>query len=126
MCRGARAAGVSRASSPRWARAGGWRTLVYSNLLLIVMLGVFVLSWLAQSLAGLVVSNDALAQHGQPAQSWGEYLISAELWNRTLQSWQSEFLAVGAMTTFAILLRQRGWAESKPVGAAHDETASSG
>lgn len=116
----------ARGDSPRWARVGGWRTVVYSNSLLIVMLGIFILSWLAQSLAGTVVSNQELAEHGLPAQTWGEYLVSPEFWNRTLQNWQSEFLAVGAMTAFAILLRQRGSVESKPVGAPHDETASSG
>lgn len=109
------------ARSPRWARVGGWRTVLYSNSLLIVMFGVFALSWFAQSLGGHVVSNEELAMHGLPPQSWGEYVVSGEFWNRTLQNWQSEFLAVGAMTTFAVLLRQRGSAESKAVGAPHDE-----
>src|SRR5690606_32751183 len=45
----------TRKDSPGWARAGGWRTVVYGNSLLIVMGLVFVLSWLAQSLAGLTV-----------------------------------------------------------------------
>ena len=116
----------ARADSPAWARVGGWRTAVYSNSLLIVMVGVFALSWLAQSLGGLVVANEELAEHGMPAQSWAEYLVSPDFWNRTLQNWQSEFLAVGAMTAFAILLRQRGSAESKPVGAPHEETETSG
>lgn len=116
----------ARADSPSWARVGGWRTVVYSNSLLILMTGIFVLSWFAQSLGGLIVTNEELAEHGQAAQSWGEYAMSADFWNRTLQNWQSEFLAVGAMVAFAIYLRQRGSAESKPVGAPHDETASSG
>ena len=34
--------------------------------------------------------------------------------------------AVGTMAVFTIYLRQRGSPESKPVGAPHDETASSG
>jgi hypothetical protein len=42
------------------------------------------------------------------------------------QNWHSEFLAVGSMAAFAIYLRQRGSPESKPVRAAHDETAASG
>lgn len=113
----------ARPDSPRWARVGGWRTVVYSNSLLIVMFGVFALSWLAQSLGGTVVSNEHRAEIGLAPQSWGEYVISPDFWNRTLQNWQSEFLAVGAMITFAILLRQRGSAESKPVGAPHKDSA---
>ena len=35
-------------------------------------------------------------------------------------------VAVGTMAIFTVYLRQRGSPESKPVGAPHDETASSG
>lgn len=113
----------ARGDSPRWARAGGWRQAVYSNSLLLVMGTIFLLSWLAQSLGGLVVANDENAQHGLPAETWGDYVVSPEFWNRTLQNWQSEFLAVGAMVAFAIYLRQRGSSESKPVGTPHHTTA---
>jgi len=113
----------ARPDSPRWARAGGWRLWVYSNSLLIVMGFVFVCSWLIQGLAGTTVFNAEQVLHGQPEISFGEYLLSADFWNRTLQNWQSELLAVGCMVAFAIFLRQRGSAESKPVGAPHHVTA---
>jgi len=113
----------ARPDSPRWARAGGWRQTLYSNSLLIVMGTIFLLSWFAQSLGGVVVANEENAQHGMPAQTWGDYVISPEFWNRTLQNWQSEFLAVGAMVAFAIYLRQRGSGESKPVGTPHHTTS---
>ena len=109
----------ARRDSPRWARIGGWRTVVYANSLLIVMGAIFVLSWLAQSLTGLVVANEENAMHAQPPITWGDYIVSPDFWDRTLQNWQSEFLAVGAMVAFAIYLRQRGSAESKPVGIPH-------
>ncbi len=41
-------------------------------------------------------------------------------------NWQSEFLAVGSIAVFSIYLRQRGSSQSKPVGAAHGETATEG
>ena len=44
----------------------------------------------------------------------------------TLENWQSEFLAVGSIVVFSIYLRQRGSAESKPVGAPHDATGVEG
>ena len=109
----------ARPDSPRWARAGGVRLWLYSNSLLLTMGAIFLLSWLAQSLAGHVVANEENAMHGLPPESWGDYVVSAEFWNRTLQNWQSEFLAVGAMVAFAIYLRQRGSSESKPVGTPH-------
>ena len=112
--------------SPRWARAGGWRQWVYSNSLLLVMGTVFLLSWLAQSLGGLVVINEDNALHGTPPLSWAEYIVSADFWNRTLQNWQSEFLAVGSMAVLSIYLRQRGSPESKPVGAPHTATGTEG
>jgi hypothetical protein len=58
--------------------------------------------------------------------SWARYLLNPDFWERTLENWQSEFLAVGVMVVFTIYLRQRGSPESKPVGAPYDETASSG
>ena len=105
--------------SPRWAKVRGIRLWLYSNSLLLVMGSVFVLSWLAQSLAGHVVANEENAMHGLPPESWIDYVLSPEFWNRTLQNWQSEFLAVGAMVAFSIYLRQRGSGESKPVGVPH-------
>ncbi len=111
------------AGSPRWARAGGWRRTIYSNSLLLVMGTIFVLSWFAQSVGGVTVANEENAQHGMPAETWVQYVVSPDFWNRTLQNWQSEFLAVGAMVAFAIYLRQRGSSESKPVGTPHPTTS---
>lgn len=109
----------ARADSPTWARVRGARLWIYSNSLLLVMGAIFLLSWFAQSLAGHTVANKENAMHGMPAETWGDYVLSPEFWNRTLQNWQSEFLAVGAMVAFAIYLRQRGSSESKPVGVPH-------
>ncbi len=113
-------------SSPRWARVGGLRTAVYSWSLGIVMGLVFVLSWFAQSLAGWVAFNETRLQRLQDPLSWAGYLLNADLWARSLQNWQSEFLAVGSMAVFSIYLRQRGSPESKPVGAAHTSTGIEG
>jgi hypothetical protein len=54
--------------------------------------------------------------------SWGRYLGEPDFWNRTLQNWQSELLAVASMAIFAIYLRQRGSSQSKPVGSPHTAT----
>jgi hypothetical protein len=62
--------------SPPWAKADGWRRVVFSNSLLLVMGAIF--------------------------------------------------FAVGSMVALSIYLRQRGSAESKPVGTPHAETSTEG
>ena len=98
----------------------------YSNSFIIVMGVIFLATWIAQSFASWTVYNDEQSAHDDPGLSWLSYLGSADFWERSLQNWQSEFLAVGTMAVFTIYLRQRGSPESKPVGAPHEETGSSG
>ena len=108
--------------SPAWAKAGGARTLVYSWSLTLVMGLIFLGSWFAQSLGGWAAFNETRLQQLQDPLSWGRYLLDADFWSRTLQNWQSEFLAVGSMAVLSIYLRQRGSPETKPVGEAHSST----
>ena len=112
--------------SPAWAGAGGLRQAVYSRSLGITMGTIFVLSWLAQSIAGRAAFNGQQLSQRQDPVSWFGYITSADFWSRTLQNWQSEFLAVAAMAIFAVYLRQRGSPESKPVGTSHDTTGQEG
>ena len=113
-------------NSPSWAKAAGLRRWLYSNSLMFVMTAIFLLSWGGQSVNGWRAFNNDQKEHKSLSVSYGEYLRNADFWDRSLQNWQSEFLAVGSMAAFTIYLRQRGSPESKPVGAPHDETASSG
>ena len=115
-----------RPDSPRWARAGGWRTRVYSNSLVAVMATIWVLSWLAQAVTGRIHYNAEQLDHHEAPLSLLAYLGSSDFWNRTLQNWQSEFLAVASMVVFSIWLRQRGSPQSKPVGEPPTSTSSEG
>jgi hypothetical protein len=117
---------AAKPESPSWAAAGGWRTAVYSNSLLILMSLIFLGSWFAQSVTGWTEFNDQQVTHHEPTVSWLGYLGQADFWEATLQNWQSEFLAIGSFAVFAIYLRQRGSPESKPVGEAHDSTGVEG
>ena len=113
-------------SSPQWAKAGGWRTAVFSRSLGLLMGGLFLLTWAASSVAGWAAYNsEQLGEHADPV-SWVGYLGHADFWNRSFQNWQSETLAVGSMAVFSIYLRQRGSPESKPVGVAHADTGQTG
>jgi hypothetical protein len=112
--------------SPKWARAGGWRTTLYANSLGLVMGAIFLASWLTQSVAGVAAYNEERLSERQDPVSWTQYLTAPDFWNRTLQNWQSELLAVASMAILAIFLRQRGSPQSKPVGAPHDTTGVEG
>ena len=121
-----RVKGYADERSPLWAKVDDVRRTIYENSFLIVMGVIFFASWFVQSLTAWNEFNDEQRQHGESTVSWWTYLDRADFWEKTLQNWQSEFLAVGTMVVFTIYLRQRGSPESKPVGAPHDETASSG
>jgi hypothetical protein len=114
------------ARSPTLARFDDWRTRIYEDSLLVVMTLIFFTAWLGQSLNNWRAFNAEQREHDGTAVSWGRYLLDPDFWEKSLQNWQSEFLAVGTMAVFTIYLRQRGSPESKPVGAPHDETGSSG
>ncbi|WP_155057620.1 DUF6766 family protein [Streptomyces blattellae] len=116
----------AKENSPKWAGVGGWRQAVYSNSLLLVMGTIFLLSWLVQSITGVAAYNEQRLRQLQAPLSWAGYLGAADFWNRTLQNWQSELLAVASMAVLSIYLRQRGSPESKPVGAAHGATGVEG
>ncbi|WP_432044264.1 DUF6766 family protein [Streptomyces cadmiisoli] len=112
--------------SPRWAGAPGWRRTLYSRSLGLVMASLFFLSWLTQSIAGVAAFDEQRLRRLQAPVGWGEYLVSADFWSRSLQNWQSELLAVASMAILSVYLRQRGSPESKPVGAAHTSTGVEG
>ncbi|GHB56409.1 hypothetical protein GCM10010347_28110 [Streptomyces cirratus] len=114
------------ARSPHWAGVAGWRGGVYSRSLGIVMALFFLLSWLAQSIAGTAAYDERQLRALQDPIAWHQYVASADFWSRTLQNWQSEFLAVASMAILSVYLRQRGSPESKPVGAPHDATGVEG
>ena len=113
-------------SSPAWAKARGFRRIVYENSLLLVMGSIWIGSWFAQSVTGLTEYNSERLGHHMDAVSWWSYIGRADFWEKTLQNWQSEFLAVGSMAILAVYLRQRGSPESKPVGAPHGATGIEG
>jgi hypothetical protein len=114
------------AASPWAARRGGFITRAYSNSLGLIMGLIFLACWGMQSFAGRVSYDEQQLAQLQAPVSWVGYVTSADFWDRTLQNWQSEFLAVGSMAVFSIYLRQRGSPESKPVGEPHASTGAEG
>ena len=112
--------------SPAAARSSGpWRWW-YGNSLGLTMGLIFLGSWTAQAVAGHAAYNAAQLRAFQDPLGFGAYLVAPDFWDRTLQNWQSEFLAILSMALLSIYLRQRGSPESKPVGAAHSATGVEG
>jgi hypothetical protein len=116
----------AKPSSPRWARVSGTRRFIYSNSLILLMTAIFLGTWFADAACGWSAYDSDQITHKQPEVSFFGYLGTSDFWQSTLQNWQSEFLAIGSMAIFSVYLRQRGSPESKPVGAPHDQTASTG
>ena len=87
---------------------------------------IWLASWAAQALTSRSEYNADLLSHREDPISLLSYLGTADFWEKTLQNWQSEFLAVGSMSILAVYLRQRGSPESKPVGAPHEATGKGG
>jgi uncharacterized protein DUF6766 len=112
--------------SPAWAKAVGVRRKLFSSSLGLVMGLLFLASWLAQSISGVAAFDEEQLANQQDPVSWGRYLLEPDFWNRTLQNWQSELLAVASMAILAIYLRQRGSPQSKPVGTPHTATGVEG
>ena len=113
-------------NSPPWARVRGLRLTLFSNSLGIVMGVIFIGSWLAQSISGVAAYDEQQLASQEDPISWAQYLRAPDFWNRTLQNWQSELLAVASMAILSIYLRQRGSPQSKPVGTAHTATGVEG
>ena len=113
-------------NSPRWAKVSGIRRKLYENSLVLVMGTIWLGTWFAQSVTGRVEYNSEQIDHQMATLGWWHYIGTSDFWNKTLQNWQSEFLAIGSMAILAVYLRQRGSPESKPVGAPHTSTGTEG
>jgi|SRR5688572_20435244 len=107
---------------PGPVRKGGLALKLYENSLSLVLGTLFLASLALHALTGVEEYNSELRDHGEPAVSVFGYAGSSQFWFESFQNWQSEFLAVGALTVLSIWLRQRGSPESKPVHAPHSKT----
>jgi hypothetical protein len=108
-----------------WRQRGkAIRAAFYDNSLSLALFGLFAASFALHAFGGTEAFNDEAAQHGEPTVSVLTYLRTSQFWFESLQNWQSEFLAVGALLVLSIFLRQRGSPESKPIGEPNAQTGS--
>jgi hypothetical protein len=110
--------------APWPVRRGGVVLAVYEHSLSIVLLTLFLLAFIGHLVTGARAFSAEQLAHGEAPVTAIEYLFRSQFWFESLQNWQSEFLAVGALVVLSVYLRQRGSPESKPVHAPHHETGS--
>jgi hypothetical protein len=108
--------------APWPVRAGGWILAVYKHSLTIVLLLLFLLSFMMHLYGSLKDENEQLATKGYPPETFSKYIADGRFWFESFQNWQSEFLSVFAIVVLSIFLRQKGSPQSKPVDASNDET----
>ena len=108
--------------APWPVRRGGLALALYRNSLSIAFFTLFALSWWLHAVTGAHEYSAEQVAHGEPAVDTWAFVQRAEFWFQSMQNWQSEFLAVGAIVLLSIFLRQQGSPESKPVHAPHHET----
>jgi succinate dehydrogenase hydrophobic anchor subunit len=114
-----------RKNMPGPVRRGGFVLKLYENSLSLAFLLFFLISICMHAVAGARVYNEDQMEHGEAERvSAVQYAATSRFWFESLQNWQSEFLAIAAMVTLSIYLRQRGSPESKPVDSPHEQTGS--
>jgi hypothetical protein len=110
--------------APWPVRRGGLALRLYEHSLSIALFTMFALSFLGHLVTGARAFSAEQTAHGEPGVTAVKYLFRSQFWFESLQNWQSEFLAVGALVVLSVFLRQRGSPESKPVHAPHHKTGS--
>src|ERR671913_567353 len=106
------ASGSFRGPAARLLR-GSMRRILRENGLSIVLMSLFLLFWVGQSVAGHHEYNNEQREHGEPGLAYGSYLRSSHFWEATAENWESEFLQIFAYVLLTAFLYQKGSAESK-------------
>lgn len=100
---------------------------IYSHSLGMTAFIIFLVAFVLHAAGGATVYNQDAEYYGsQDRVNAVTYMGTSQYWYESLQNWQSEFLAVGALMVLSIKLRERGSPESKPVGKRYDRQTGSG
>ena len=113
---------ADRPDAPWPGRAGGWVRALYGQSLGLAMALLFVASFALHLANSTRLAAEEAGMHHQPPPTVWQHLAGPEFWFESFQNWQSEFLSTAVLVVLAIVLRQRGSPESKPVAAPHAQT----
>jgi hypothetical protein len=89
------------------------RRMLRENGLSIVLVSLFLVFWIGQSMVGNLEYNSEQQEHGQRGLAYASYLRSSHFWEATAENWESEFLQIFAYVLLTAFLYQKGSAESK-------------
>ncbi len=89
------------------------RRVLRENGLSIVLLSLFLVFWLGQSVVGHREYNSEQREHEQPEAGYLSYLGSAHFWESTTENWESEFFQMFGYVILTAFLFQKGSSESK-------------
>ena len=92
------------------------RGFLRENGLTLVVLALFLVFMVAQTLAGAAHLNEERRSHGEPPLALSAYLTSGHFLEATAENWESEFLQMAAYVLLTVGLYQRGSSESKDPG----------
>jgi hypothetical protein len=92
------------------------RRVLRENGLSIVLVSLFLLFWLGQSVVGHREHNNEQREHGQPEIGYLSYLQSGHFWEATAENWESEFFQMFGYVILTAFLYQKGSSESKEPG----------
>jgi hypothetical protein len=108
--------------TPWQVRRGGLALKLYENSLSLTFLVLFLFSFAMHAIGGANAYSQEQLEHGGAPVSAVGYVGTSRFWFESLQNWQSEFVAVGALAVLSVYLRQKGSSQSKPVAQPHDKT----
>lgn len=92
------------------------------NSLSLAFFGLFAVTLIAGSFAGLAAENAERADHGMGALSFSRYVTSGAFADGIFVNWQAAFLQLACLIVFARALRQKGASHSrKPEGNTRQE-----
>lgn len=112
----------AKPGSPWPVRSGGWILAIYKHSLSIMLIVLFILSFVAHWYGSWKDYKTEEQLMGKVPDSFLMYLSDSKLWFESFQNWQSEFFSVFALVVLSIFLRQKGSPQSKPVDAPNKET----
>jgi hypothetical protein len=108
---------------PLPVKKGGFILMLYNHSLSLAFMLLFLISFVGHAVCGAKAHNEEALEHGKNMLSIWQYLGTSQFWFESFQNWQSEFLAIFTIVVLSIWLREKGSPESKPVAAAHSQTA---
>ncbi len=112
----------NKEDAPWPVHKGGLVLSIYKHSLSIILLLLFVFSFVMHLYGSLLHNNEDQLRKGLPTESSSEYILGSKFWFESFQNWQSEFLSIVAIVVLSIYFREKGSPQSKPVDAPHSET----